>query len=106
MSLSIRNNLITLAFFILVATPAAAMPTGWPSDGPNCGVLAHVPMRDVWLGHFAGGRWVRDPFGAKWIDWRDDHVCFASLGGCQSWQKSMRAAFHRLEGYRTCVRIR
>ncbi len=106
MSLNTRNCLIALAFATLASAPAAAMPMGWPSDGPNCGALAHVPMRDVWLGHFAGGRWVRDPYGAKVIDWRDEHVCFSSLGGCQSWQRSMRAAFNRVEGYRTCVRIR
>jgi len=106
MSFNTSNILITLAFATLASAPAAAMPGGWRSDGPNCSVLADVPMRDVWLGHFAGGRWLRDPYGAKVIDWRDEHVCFSSLARCQSWQKSMGAAFSRIEGYRTCVRIR
>ena len=101
-----RNSLIALAFTSLAATPAAALPLGWPSDGPNCGVVAHLPLRDLWLGHFAGGRWVRDPFGAKVIDWRDDHVCFASRTRCDLWQGRMRAAFNQIGGYRTCIRIR
>ena len=55
-----RNSLIALAFITLASAPAAAMPMGWPSNGPHCGVVAHQPLRDLWLGHFAGGRWVRD----------------------------------------------
>ncbi len=106
MTVSIRNCLIALAFTALASAPAAAMAGGWRSDGPNCGVLADAPFRDVWLGHFAGGRWVRDPFGAKVIDWRDDHVCFASRTRCDLWQGRMRAAFNQIGGYRTCIRIR
>ena len=98
--------LIFIAFFSAIEAPAAAMPRGWLSDGPNCGVLANAPFRDVWLGHFAGGRWIPDPFGAKVVDWRDEQVCFASRAHCQSWQRSMSAAFSRIGGYRTCVRIR
>lgn len=103
---NIRNSLTALAFATLASAPAAALPLGWPSNGPNCGVVAHAPMRDLWLGHFAGGRWLRDIYGAKVMDWRNDHVCFPSLGGCQSWQKAMRRSFNQIEGYRTCVRIR
>ena len=106
MTFSLRNVLIALAFFAFADTPAAALPMGWPSNGPNCGVVARVPMRDLWLGHFSGRRWVRDIYGAKVMDWRDEHVCFPSLVGCQSWQKSMGAAFNRIGGYRTSVRIR
>ena len=106
MTISPRNTLITLAFLALTAAPAKALPMGWPSNGPHCGVVAHVPMRDLWLGHFAGGRWVRDIYGAKVMDWRDEHVCFPSLVGCQSWQRSMGMTFNRIGGYRTCVRIR
>ena len=103
MSRNARKILIALAFAV---APTVAMAGGWPSDGPNCRVLAQAPLRDVWLGHFSGGRQVRDPFGSKVIDWRDDHVCFASLARCQSWQRSMGAAFSKIGGYRTCVRIR
>jgi len=106
MNLSTRKALITLAFLTLAASPAAAMPGGFASNGPNCGVLAESPFHDVWLGHFAGGRWVRDAFGGKQVDWRDDHVCFPSRASCQSWQRSMGAAFSKIGGYRTCVRIR
>jgi hypothetical protein len=106
MNLSTRKALITLAFLTLAASPAAAMPGGFASNGPNCAALADVPVRDVWLGHFAGGRWTRDAFGGKQIDWRDDHVCFISHARCQMWQRSMGAAFSKIGGYRTCVRIR
>ena len=106
MSLNARISLTALAFISLASVPATAMPMGWPSDGPNCGVLAESPFHDVWLGHFAGGRWVRDAFGGKQVDWRDDHVCFPSRASCQSWQRSMGAAFSKIGGYRTCVRIR
>jgi hypothetical protein len=106
MSRNACNRLITLAFITLAAIPAAVAMPGFVSDGPNCGVLADAPVRDVWLGHFSGGRWVRDPFGAKVIDWRDDHVCFTSQASCQSWRRRMGAAFGKIGGYQTCVRIR
>jgi len=106
MTVSKRNCLIALAFGALASVPAAAMPGGWRSDGPNCGILADAPFRDVWLGHFTGGRLVRGPYGDKVMDWRDDHVCFASRARCDIWQGRMRAAFHQIGGYRTCVRIR
>ena len=98
--------LMSLVFLGALAAPAAALPHGWRSDGPNCRVLADAPFRDVWLGHFAGGRWVPDAFGAKVIDWRDEHVCFTSRATCETWQRRMKAAFNRIGGYRTCVRIR
>ena len=103
---NVSRFLFSLAFLGAIAGPAAAMPRGWLADGPNCRPLADAPFRDVWLGHFAGGRWIPDPFGAKIIDWRDEHVCFASRASCQTWQRRMSAAFNRIGGYRTCVRIR
>jgi len=106
MTVSTRNCLIALALTAIASVPAAAMAGGWRSDGPNCGVLADAPFRDVWLGHFTGGRWVRGPYGDKVMDWRDDHVCFASRARCDIWQGRMRAAFHQIGGYRTCIRIR
>jgi hypothetical protein len=103
---NIPKFLFSLVFLTILADPAAAWPRGWLSDGPNCRPLADAPFENVWLGHFAGGRWILDPFGAKVIDWRDEHVCFASRASCELWQRRMSAAFNRIGGHRTCVRIR
>jgi len=63
-----------------------------------------LPWPSVWLGHFAGGR--PDPVFYGQIDWRDEKVCFATKATCQAWIKEMRYAFHRPEGYWTCVLLR
>ena len=70
-------------------------------------MVRDVPyLKSVWLGHFAGGRFARDEAGIKVLDWQDRHVCFETRADCERWQKSMRVAYRRIEGYRTCLPIR
>ncbi len=63
-----------------------------------------LPWPSVWLGHFSGGR--PDPVFYGQIDWRDEKVCFASKARCQAWIKDLRRAYHRPEGYWTCLLLR
>jgi hypothetical protein len=63
-----------------------------------------LPWDSVWLGHFAGGR--PDPVFYGQVDWLDVKVCFASKARCQAWIKDLRHAYHRPEGYWTCLLLR
>jgi hypothetical protein len=88
---------------------ALAMPAGegWLSRGPGCAVVRDIPeLRNVWLGHFSGGRYEGLHGDARALDWKDQYACFASRASCQSWQRHMRARYGRIEGYRTCLPIR
>ena len=102
---------LLLAGFLAASavTMAAAQPRaiGLESSGPNCGVALGAPeWRNVWLGHFAGGNLVRTQARYSTLDWQDRYFCFPSQATCQSWQRSMRRAYRRVEGYRTCLLIR
>ena len=88
------------------AAPAPA-GQGLRSGGPDCAVALDQPhWRAVWLGHFAGGRYVAGETTRRALDWQDQYYCFRSQGACQSWQRSMRLTYRSVEGYRTCVSIR
>lgn len=63
-----------------------------------------LPWPSVWLGHFSGGR--PDPVFYGRVDWRDEKVCFASRAQCQAWIKELRRAYHRPEGWWTCLLLR
>jgi len=65
---------------------------------------AILPWPSVWLGRFSGGR--PDPLNYGLVDWREEQVCFASRTACQAWIKDLRHAFHRPEGYWTCLLLR
>ncbi|WP_156898251.1 hypothetical protein [Methylocapsa acidiphila] len=63
-----------------------------------------LPWPSVWLGHFSGGR--PDPVFYGRVDWRDEKVCFASRAQCQAWINELRRAYHRPEGWWTCLLLR
>ncbi|ACB96806.1 hypothetical protein [Beijerinckia indica] len=69
---------------------------------------ASLPWSDVWYGHFSGGRpsGVQDVVGREVVDWRDEHFCFPSKHSCNAYMTKMRRAFHRPEGYWTCLQLR
>ena len=106
---SSRNLAVLTATLLCAAAAASAapLPVGEKSSGPNCKVALDFPeWRGVWLGHFSGGKQIRDGSRYGVVDWRDDYVCFPSRAGCERWQRSMRKAYRNVEGYRTCVVIR
>jgi hypothetical protein len=81
-------------------------PLGIESKGPNCGTVLDEPWREVWLGHFAGGRTSEAGALLQHVQWQDRYVCFPSRATCEQWIKGMRKDFSDVEGYRTCVPIR
>jgi hypothetical protein len=81
-----------------------------PVDGVACpfedwGPAIDLPWASVWLGHFAGGRFLRTAAGPL-LDWRDQKMCFPSRLACDRWIQAQKAAFHRPEGDWTCLPIR
>jgi hypothetical protein len=100
-----------LVFFVAMqsAPPASAADLGVVL--PRRAVVA-VPVRPVvvlpvlphiWLGHFTGGARTAIP-GV--MDWRDEFARFESRGACLRWQRTLRAAYHSQEGFKTCLPIR
>jgi len=87
-------------------------PTGVPCSvgapfwAPPAATAAVLPWPSVWLGHFSGGRPYSDGFGQTLVDWRDEKVCFPSRRECQAWIRDLRQAYHRPEGYWTCLLLR
>jgi hypothetical protein len=79
---------------------------GAPFWAPPAATAAELPWRSVWLGHFSGGRPYQDAFGLTLVDWLDEKVCFPSQGACHSWVNNLRRAYHRPEGYLTCLLLR
>jgi hypothetical protein len=91
------------------APPAAvgvACQVGAPFWAPPAATAEDLPWASVWLGHFSGGRHFKDGNGQTFIDWRDDKVCFPSRQKCQAWIAGLRRAYHRPEGYWTCLLLR
>ncbi|SFK39424.1 hypothetical protein [Methylocapsa palsarum] len=89
-------------------SPEAGVPCsiGQPFWEPSEITAEELPWRSVWYGHFSGGRPFVDPYGRSWTDWRDEKICFSSKSLCQSWVKALRGAYHRPEGYFTCLMLR
>jgi hypothetical protein len=80
---------------------------GAPFWAPPAATAEELPWRSVWLGHFSGGRPFEDPYyGLTLIDWLDVKVCFPARRACEAWVKRLRSAFHRPEGYWTCLLLR
>jgi hypothetical protein len=74
---------------------------------PLAATAEELPWRSVWLGHFSGGRPYKDPyFGLTLFDWLDVKVCFPERRACEAWVKGLRHAYHRPEGYWTCLLLR
>jgi hypothetical protein len=74
---------------------------------PLAATAEELPWRSVWLGHFSGGRPYKDPyFGLTFIDWLDLKVCFPERRACEAWVRDLRGAYHRPEGYWTCLLLR
>ncbi len=65
-----------------------------------------LPWAAVYLGHFSGGRPYLDADGRTLIDWRDEYVCFPTSAQCRAWVRGSYRAYHRPEGYRTCLLLR
>jgi hypothetical protein len=79
---------------------------GAPFWVPPAATADELPWRFVWLGHFSGGRPYKDVTGLTLIDWLDEKVCFPSRRPCQDWIARLRRAYHRPEGYWTCLLLR
>lgn len=88
------------------ASVGVACQVGAPFWAPPAATAEDLPWASVWLGHFSGGRHFEDGNGQTFIDWRDDKVCFPSRQMCQAWIASLRRAYHRPEGYWTCLLLR
>src|SRR5438105_3559943 len=79
---------------------------GVPFWAPPAATADELPWRSVWLGHFSGGRPYKDVTGLTLVDWLDEKVCFPSRRPCQDWIARLRRAYHRPEGYWTCLLLR
>lgn len=87
----------------IVGVPCRA---GGPFWGPILPTAEQLPWASVWLGHFSGGRPYIDVYGQALVDWREEKVCFPSRAICLDWIREMRRAFHRPEGFWTCLLLR
>lgn len=87
----------------VVGIPCSA---GAPFWAPPAATAAELPWHSVWLGHFSGGHPYQDAFGLTLVDWLDEKVCFPSRSTCYAWVSHLRRAYHRPEGYWTCLLIR
>jgi len=79
---------------------------GAPFWAPPAATAAVLPWPSVWLGHFSGGRPYTDAYGQTLVDWRDEKHCFPSRRLCNTWIGDLRRAYHRPEGYWTCLLLR
>jgi hypothetical protein len=79
---------------------------GAPFWAPLVATAAVLPWPSVWLGHFSGGRPYVGGNGQTLVDWQDAKVCFPSRHQCQTWVRDLRRAYHRPEGYWTCLLLR
>jgi hypothetical protein len=87
--------------------PASTSHGGVLVSGPTCAIVsAGVGDHSVWLGHFSGGRMGPAGLAPGGVDWKNLYACFPSRQACERWERDMHAAYHRLDGYRSCVRIR
>ena len=97
-----------------VPPPATAYPEsagvpcsiGAPFWAPLAATASVLPWRSVWLGHFSGGREYDGATGKTLVDWRDEKICFPSRQQCDTWISGLRKAYHRPEGYWTCLLLR
>lgn len=83
-----------------------ACSIGQPFWVPLKATAETLPWPSVYLGHFSGGRPYLVPDGRTLVDWRDEYVCFPSSAQCRAWVRDSYRAYHRPEGYRTCLFLR
>jgi hypothetical protein len=97
-----RTGLIAICLFGLApAAQAGSEPAA------ACAIAgASLPVSDLVLGHFRGGRIVRAHDGVPQIIWASEYSCFTSRRSCEVWQRQMNAAYRHVEGDRTCLPIR
>ncbi|MGB6325121.1 MAG: hypothetical protein WBG11_04925 [Methylocella sp.] len=88
------------------ASGGVACSVGAPVWAPPAATAEDLPWVSVWLGHFSGGRHFEGGNGQTFIDWRDDTLCFPSRQKCQAWIAGFRRAYHRPEGFWTCLLLR
>ncbi len=88
------------------AFPGVPCSAGAPFWAPPAATAAILPWPSVWLGHFSGGRPYTDRLGQTLVEWRDEKVCFPLRQQCQAWVRALRRAYHRPEGYWTCLILR
>ncbi|MCI0598459.1 MAG: hypothetical protein L0Y60_02900 [Beijerinckiaceae bacterium] len=79
---------------------------GAPFWEPPAATAAELPWPSVWLGHFSGGRHFTNAYGVTLVDWRDEKVCFPTQRECLAWIAGLRHAYHRPEGFWTCLVLR
>ncbi|MDB5545688.1 MAG: hypothetical protein JWO64_2837 [Hyphomicrobiales bacterium] len=97
-----RAGLIAICLFGLApAAQAGSEPAA------ACAIAgASLPVSDLVLGHFRGGKIVRAADGVPLIIWASEYSCFTSRRSCEVWQRQMNAAYRNVEGDRTCLPIR
>jgi hypothetical protein len=86
--------------------PGVPCSIGAPVWAPQLATAAILPWRSVWLGHFSGGRPYAGGNGQTLVDWRDEKFCFPARQQCQAFVRGLRRAYHRPEGYWTCLLLR
>ncbi len=97
----VRAGLIAACLLVL---PTLAQAGSEPARA--CATTgAALPVSDLVLGHFRGGRIVWDG-GTPLIVWRDDYTCFTAMKSCKAWQRDMNAVYGNVEGDRTCMPLR
>lgn len=91
-----------LAACFTLAAPGAAQAGNRPAEA--CRPIADAPgTHGLWLGHFTGGRKIP---AYRVVEWRDDYACFTSAIDCATWWRSLRRAYHDVEGHGTCLPLR
>ncbi len=91
---------------VYAANAGVPCAIGAPFWAPPAVTAEELPWRNVWLGHFSGGRHFRDAYGVTLVDWLDEKVCFPSRQGCLAWIAGLRRVYHRTEGFWTCLVLR
>ncbi len=90
----------------VIAEGGIPCSAGAPFWSPPKATATELPWPFVWLGHFSGGRPYKDASGLTLVEWLDKKVCFPSRRACSAWVSDLRCAYHRPEGYWTCLLIR
>jgi hypothetical protein len=90
---------------LLESAPAHAFPHSRPAEA--CAPMAaDLSLPGLWLGHFSGGRLVRQLDQPAVLAWRDVYSCFDTARACAAWQRGLRREYRDQEGYRTCLPLR
>ncbi|MCB1543422.1 MAG: hypothetical protein KDJ30_03775 [Rhodoblastus sp.] len=93
------------ARFILAAIGLVAAISGVRAADYAAGV-SMAPVREVWQGHFTGGRNIAPGAQPTALDWVDTTQRFASLHECGRWMRGLTRQYRTYEGWKGCLRIR